>query len=100
LGRAEKALRILQQGRENSYERAMKALEPGTANWWNETLEELAAEADPDYTATLNSLAEWIVKWPQSYFRDRLAALDNRSAIREQAFGDVFNPGRLKSLAR
>ncbi len=100
LERAEKALRILQQGNENSYERALKTLDPGTAEWWEEMLEESAPEADPDYTATADSLAKWIDEEAQSYIRDQLAALNNRSAIREQAFGDAFNPRPLENLAR
>ena len=94
------ALRILQQGDENSYEHALKALHPGAVEWWEESLEESAAEADPDYTANADSLAEWIDKVPQTYIRNRLAVFDNRSAIREQAFGDAFKPKRLESLAR
>lgn len=94
------ALRILQQGDENSYEPALKALHPGAVEWWEESLEESAAEADPDYTANADSFAEWIDKVPQTYIRNRQAVLDNRSAIREQAFGDAFNPKRLESLAR
>ncbi len=100
LERAEKALRILQQGNENSYERALKALDPGTAEWWEDILEESAPEADPDYTATADSLAKWIDEEAQSYLRDQLAALNDRGAIREQAFGDAFNPRPLENLAR
>ncbi len=100
LAQFDNALKILQRGDENSYERALKALHPSAFEWWEESLEESAAEADPDYTANADSFAEWIDKVPQTYIRNQLAVFDNRRAIREQAFGDAFNPRPLENLAR
>ena len=92
---------ILLGGRESSsYNRALENLDPLIRASWQVLVEKSARRHNQKYTATADSLLDWIKFEAYPYFQRRLAALNNIDALREQAFGDSFRPERLESLAR
>ena len=97
---ARKALRLLRDGKDKAYERALSALNPETRELWRKSLGEGAGELDPNYTTTADGLAEWIENQGQPQLQNRLVVLEHRDAIRTQAFGDAFKPEQLENLAR
>ena len=117
---ASTALRLLGDGKAKSYERALEALRPAIREWWQQTLQGRAQEPElvyraPDvtlqqylasgasetkYEAGARSLAEWLEREALPHYRQQFAATTNRNAIREQAFGDAFDPARMDNLAR
>ena len=100
LKRAKDVATVLQDGEERAYERALTILDRKSREWWEATVEKWAGYPNPKYTATADSLVNWIEREAQPYFDQRLAAISNRDAVKEQAFGDSFEPQRLESLAR
>ena len=83
----------------DAYERALKALDVKTRDWWQEMLDE-ADEEEPELSATAEHLANWIETVVKGYFERQLTALIHRDALREQAFGGAFKPDSLEKLAR
>ena len=97
---ADEALRVLRDERKNAYARALAVLDADTSAWWEETLDDCAGDSEPDYAAGADGLANWIEHELKPDLRRRLAALENRGVIREQALGDAFDPARLDQLTR
>ena len=98
--RANRALELLSDGGADAYEKALDALDSSTREWWDETVEETEEEFEPMYSAIADDLAIWVETEAMVYFQGQLRALMNRDVIREQAFGDAFDPGRFEQLAR
>ena len=71
-----------------------------TREGWGETLEEVDEEYETSYSATADDLENWIETAAKHYFQRQLLGLINRDSIREQAFGDAFEPSRYEPLAR
>ena len=74
--------------------------DPGTREWWLETLEEWAEEPEPDYEATTESLPGWLEEEAISYFQKREAELANRELICEHALGAALGVKAFEGLAR
>ena len=96
----EKALAVLWVGKSNAYDRALKMLDHQIRKGWEELVEKPARHGNPGYTATADSLMDWIAFDAYPHFHRRLEAIDNIDAFREQAFGDSFKPEQLEKLAR
>jgi len=100
LKKANRALALLSDGGTDAYEKALKALDASTREWWGETLEEVDEEFETSYSATADDLEYWVETKAMAYFQRQLRGLINRDSIREQAFGDAFEPSRYEPLAR
>lgn len=100
LKRANRALELLSDGGADAYEKALEALDPSAREWWNQTVEETEEEYEMTYSATADDLAIWVETEAIIHIQGQLRALMNRDVIREQAFGDAFDPGRFEQLAR
>ncbi len=90
----QKAAAILQRGGANAYDKALRALQPDSRGWWQESVE---AE---DYSATADGLTDFI--------RDELEPLCigiekealHHEAIKAQALGEGLQVHRLEKLNR
>lgn len=100
LKRAKDVATVLQDGEERAYERALTILHGEGRERWEAMVEFWAKSSNPKYTATADSLVNWIELEAQPRFQTRLVALNNRDAIKEQVLGDSFEAPRLESLAR
>ena len=100
LKKAEKAIDLLRDGEAHAYEKALKALDSSTREWWEETVAEVEDEAALTLLQSADELAIWVETEAVAYFQRQLHALTNRDIIREQAIGDAFKPARFEQLAR
>lgn len=96
----ENALAILWVRTKDTYDRALRSLEPLIRECWQHLLETSSGQSSPKYTPTAESLLDWLKTEAYPFLRRGLAALDSGDAFREQAFGDSFEPDRLEKLAR
>jgi hypothetical protein len=98
-----RALGHLASRRNDRYEAALAALREDTQHWWNDML-----EADPDdldegqepFKADPDSLRRFIETEVMPWYDRRRTELANRPLIREQAFGESLDAGKLEVLAR
>ena len=98
-----KALKLLEDGRADAYEKALAALRTDTREWWEDTL-----EVDPDgydddeepATPDVDGLRRFIEKEMLPWCTQRRKELENRPLIRAQAFGQSLDPDKLTQLAR
>lgn len=97
---ADKVLALPRAGKEDAYGRALGALQPGTRDWWLETVAEWAEEPEPEYKATSESLAEWLEEEAITYFRKQQAELVNRGLLREHALGEALTANAFEKVAR
>ncbi len=90
----------MRAGKEDAYQRALEALDPGTREWWLETLEEWAEEPEPEYEASVESLTGWLEEDAIPYFRKREVEMANWEMIREHALGEALTTKAFEGLAR
>ncbi len=100
LKKADRALALLQDGGSGAYDKALKALDASTHEWWKESIEVTDGIARSPYSATADDLAMWVEAEAMVYFQKQLHVLTNRDVIREQTIGDAFDPYRFEPLAR
>ncbi len=98
-----RALELIGSRRNDRYEAALEALREDTRSWWAERL-----ECDPDYLdegealyqADVDHLRRFIETQVLPWYGQRRTELENRTLIREQAFGESLREAKLEVLAR
>jgi hypothetical protein len=97
-----RAIKLLASKRNDAYEAALAALRDDTQQWWADLLargpDELEEGEEPA-TADAEGLRNFIEGKVLPWFEDR-KELANRPLIREQAFGEALDVGKLESLGR
>ncbi len=97
------ALDLLDSSRKDAYEAALAALRDDTREWWEDVLacdpDELEEDEEPA-TADAESLKQFLERKVLSWYVTRKKELANRPLIREQAFGEAFDPDKLERLGR
>jgi len=97
------ALKVLSSGHKDAYQRALEALRDDTRAWWQGLIdcdpEDLEEDEDP-VEPTCESLREFLENKVMPWYENRRQQLNARSLIREQAYGESFNPDKLERLAR
>jgi hypothetical protein len=93
---AEKAQKIIDSERLESYAQALKKLSDGTREWWEEAL----GEEDSAYSTAPDSLLEFLEEEVIPYFSQRLAVLSNHGSIMDQLHGESMDTARLENLSR
>jgi hypothetical protein len=96
----QKAWNILAAGGPDAYAQAAAALREDTRVYWRECLSERPDDGRPDYEPTADMLKSWIERHWQEWYDDRIAELENRSAIRDQALGIAYAAHDLDVPAR
>jgi hypothetical protein len=94
---------VIGSRRNDRYEAALAALREDTRGWWADRL-----SCDPDeldkgeapYLADPDHLRRFIETQVLAWYGRRRAELENRSLIREQAFGESLKEDKLEVLAR
>jgi len=98
-----RALELLNSNRNDAYEAALATLREDTQEWWAEVLasdpEELERDEEPP-TADAAGLRRFLEEEVLPWFEKRTTELANRPLIREQAFGEAFDPDKLERLGR
>jgi hypothetical protein len=97
------ALKLLGNGKEQSYKKALAALRADTREWWDEVLDRDPEDFDEDETHAspdAGSLLRFINKELVPWYTQRRKELENRTLIRAQALGQSLNPDKLVGLAR
>jgi hypothetical protein len=98
-----RALDLLGFGRNDAYEAALAALREDTRQWWEDRITEGPEMLDGDrepYTADAAGLRGFLEGEILPHFAIRRKELSNRPLIREQAFGEALDPGKLEKLGR
>ncbi len=101
-----RALDLLQAGKTGAYNKALGALREDTRERWERILQPKPSnfggfgEPDEPYSADAEGLLEFIEEEVVPWYETRRKELQNRSLIREQAFGEALDPDRLEGLAR
>lgn len=97
------ALKLLRGCNPNSYELAIDVLRADTCEWWQYALERGPDEIGEGETPTKPNavdLQNFIENELLPWYAQRRKELENRPLIREQAFGEAFDPDKLGQLAR
>jgi hypothetical protein len=98
-----RAVDQLTDGGVDAYEAALAELRADTREWWRAVLDGDAAAPDDteepasDDAAGLRRFLEGRVR---RWFDTRRKELDNRTLIRDQAFGETLDPSKLERLGR
>ncbi len=98
-----KALKVLDGGATDAYERAVVALYPGTREWWEDILDRDPEDFDEDEepaTPDAEGLRQFIERGLRPWYAQRRKKLQNQALIRAQAFGQSFDTDKLERLAR
>jgi hypothetical protein len=105
-----KALRVLDRGGPDAYEKALAALRADTRERWEEKVRVEGDIADydddyddepvPRYTPDADGLALFLRREVQAYYVVRRRELENRPLIKAHTFGEAFSPDRLDRIAR
>ena len=98
-----RALDLLGSRRNDAYEAALAALRADTRQWWEEMLARDEDELDEDEqpaTADAGGLCRFLETEVLPWFENRKKELAHRPLIREQAFGEAFDPAKLEQLGR
>jgi hypothetical protein len=98
-----RALSLLDADRNDAYEIAIAELPDDTREWWMRLLSGDPDEPDEDeapYGAEAGDLRRFLEEKVLAWFETRRKELANRPLIREQAFGEAFDPGKLDQLGR
>ena len=98
-----RALELIGSRRNDRYEAALEALREDTRDWWAERLEcdpDHLDEGEAPYQADADHLQRFIETQVLPWYGRRRTELENRSLIREQAFGESLKEGKLEVLAR
>ena len=97
------ALELLESSRNDTFEAALAALRDDTREWWEDVLacdpDELEEDEEPA-TADAECLNRFLERKGLSWYVTRKKELANRPLIREQAFGEAFDPDKLERLGR
>jgi hypothetical protein len=94
------AWRILGQGEKNAYQRALTALDPSTQQWWTDSLQD-GSSGDGDeagWQPTAVSLRRFLETEVAEWYSQARSQLAHNSAIRQQAYGESFDPDRAAEL--
>jgi hypothetical protein len=98
-----KALKLLQGGKADAYEKAIAALRADSREWWQDVLDtgpnELSENEEPA-TRDADGLMHFIEQEVLPWYVQRRKELANRPLIREQAFGEALDPHKLERLGR
>jgi hypothetical protein len=98
-----RALDLLGSKRNDADEAALAALREDTQAWWADTLAcdpDEIGEGEEPATADVKGLRRFIEGEVLPWFDNRKKELANRPLIREQAFGEAFDPDKLERLGR
>jgi len=99
-----RALDLLGAARTDAYEVALAALHENTREGWGDMLdsdpEDFDDEDEKPPTADADSLCRFLESEILPWYVTRRKELANRPLIREQAFGDAFDAGKLERLGR
>ena len=98
-----RALKIPVSQRKDAYQAGLTALGEDTREWWQEHLEREPDELDEGEepaTPDVEGLRQFIETGVLPWFEARRTDLAHRPLIREQAFGEALDPGRLEQLGR
>ena len=98
-----RALDLLGSSRKNAYEEALASLQDDTRVSWEDALSIDPDDLDEDEEATTpvdESLRRHLESEILPWYVTRKKELSNRPLIREQAFGEAFDPGKLERLGR
>jgi hypothetical protein len=98
-----RALDLLGTMHNDAYEAALAALREDTREWWADVLARDPDELEEDEapaTADADALRRFLEGEVLSWFESRKKELANRPLIREQAFGEALNFGKLEQLGR
>ncbi len=98
-----RALDLLKSSRNDAYEAALAGVRDDTREWWEDVLardpDELDEDEEPS-TPDAESLRRFLEREVLPWFETRKTELLNRPLIREQAFGEAFDPDKLERLGR
>ena len=89
-----RAVTILQRGGARAYDRALRALTPGSADSWAENLE------DGDTAATADDLAKYLNEFLLPFCRQMVVEVQGHEAIKAQTLGEGLQAHRLEKLNR
>jgi hypothetical protein len=98
-----RALGVLDSRRNDRYEAALAALREDTRDWWADMLEREADDLDEGqelFKADPDDLRRFIETEVMPWYDRRRTELANRPLIRDQAFGESLDAGKLEVLAR
>jgi len=88
------AWNALGQGTKSAYQAALNALDPSTRQWWTDSV---AAGSD-GWQPTAVSLRHFLETEVTQWYRQARAQLAHNPAIRQQAYGESFDPDRATKL--
>lgn len=98
-----RALELIGSRRNDRYEAALEALREDTRGWWTDQLacdpDELD-EGEAPYRPDADHLRRFIETHVLAWYGQRRTELEHRSLIREQAFGESLDAGKLEVLGR
>jgi hypothetical protein len=100
-GLVRRALDILKAGEQDSYHKALAALDVGTQEWWEDELtygQEGVGEGA--YRKNASDLRRFLEGEALHCYARRQTEIENRPHIRAQAFGEALNIHQLERLAR
>ena len=89
-----RAATILQRGGARAYDRALRALTPGSAESWADKLE------DGDTAATADDLAKYVNEFLLLFCRQMVVEAHGHEAIKAQTLGEGLQAHRLEKLNR
>jgi len=94
LAATERAARILHRGGARAYARALRAMSPGSADSWNDALD------DGEVQATAEDLGKHIHEFLLPFCRQAAVEAHSHDAIKAQTLGEGLQAHRLESLNR
>ena len=89
-----RAAEILRRGGVRAFDRALRALTPGSVDWWTDLLN------DDDFTASGDNLAKFIADDLLPFCRGVVLEVDSHGAIKAQTLGEGLQAHRLEKLNR
>jgi hypothetical protein len=98
-----RALSLLDANRNDAYEAAIAELRDDTSKWWMRLVRgdpDEIDEGEEPYHAEASDLRRFLEEKVMAWFETRRKELANRPLIREQAFGEALDPGKLDQLGR
>jgi hypothetical protein len=95
-----RAFELLGSTRNDAYEAALASLRSDTQAWWADVLARDPDELYGNHTADVEGLRRFLEGEVLPWFDTRKKELANRPLIREQAFGEAFDPDKLERLGR
>jgi len=89
-----KAAAILRRGGSNAYEKALRALQAGSRDWWQDYV------ADEEFTENAEGLADFIQQHLEPFCMQAEKEARHHAAIKAQALGEGLQAYRLEKLNR